>query len=194
MHLTRKAFDRLVEDAIAGFPDEFAQWLDEVPVIVEDRPGKGDPLPGGADEDAPVAQLVEQVVAELQSIVPERTIETEVRIARPVNIDPARVAQMLSNLLGNAITHGAESAPVRVSATTEDGEFRLCVANGGVPISPDTMMQLFQPFFRGKIRPSQQGLGLGLYISSEIAKAHNGTLSAESNDAETRFTFTMPLG
>jgi predicted Zn-dependent protease with MMP-like domain len=58
MHLTRKAFDRLVEDAIAGLPDEFAQWLDEVPVIVEDRPGKGDPLPGGADEDAPVGLYV----------------------------------------------------------------------------------------------------------------------------------------
>jgi sigma-B regulation protein RsbU (phosphoserine phosphatase) len=146
------------------------------------------------DENAPVAQAIEQVVAELQSIVPERDIETEIRITRPVRVDSARIGQMLSNLLGNAVTHGAESDPVRVSAATDGGEFRLSVANGGVPIPADTVKHLFQPFFRGMVRPSQQGLGLGLYIAAEIAKAHNGTLTVTSDEAETRFTFAMPLG
>ena len=67
------------------------------------------------------------------------------------------------------------------------------VLNGGAPILPGAMEHLFRPFFRGKVRRSQQGLGLGLYIASEIAKAHNGTLTAESTKEETRFTFAMPL-
>ena len=183
---------RKVLRLMASSIDRAGGLIDDILDFARARLGEGILI--SADENAPVAQLVAQVVAELQSIVPQRAIETEVHITRPVKIDSARVAQMLSNLLGNAITHGAESVPVRVSASTEDGEFRLCVANGGVPISSDTMTQLFQPFFRGKIRPSQQGLGLGLYISSEIAKAHNGTLSVESDEVSTRFTFTMPLG
>jgi signal transduction histidine kinase len=53
--------------------------------------------------------------------------------------------------------------------------------------------RLFQPFFRVAARPSQQGLGLGLYISSEIAKAHGGSLDVTSDHEETRFIFRMPL-
>jgi signal transduction histidine kinase len=52
---------------------------------------------------------------------------------------------------------------------------------------------LFRPFFRGEVRGSQQGLGLGLYIASEIARVHGGKLSVTSDDSETRFIFTMPL-
>ena len=55
------------------------------------------------------------------------------------------------------------------------------------------MHKLFEPFFRGDVRDSRQGLGLGLYIASQIAQAHGGRLAVSSNSAETRFTFTMPL-
>jgi sigma-B regulation protein RsbU (phosphoserine phosphatase) len=55
------------------------------------------------------------------------------------------------------------------------------------------MERLFQPFYRGQVRPSLQGLGLGLYIASEIAKAHGGALSVASSTNETRFTFKMPI-
>ena len=54
------------------------------------------------------------------------------------------------------------------------------------------MERLFQPFFRGTVRPSQEGLGLGLYIASEIARAHSGEIAVSSTPAETRFTFSMP--
>jgi sigma-B regulation protein RsbU (phosphoserine phosphatase) len=54
------------------------------------------------------------------------------------------------------------------------------------------MDRLFQPFTREDVRPSKQGLGLGLYISAEIARAHGGSLTVSSDDAETRFTFVIP--
>jgi sigma-B regulation protein RsbU (phosphoserine phosphatase) len=79
-----------------------------------------------------------------------------------------------------------------VRAATDEDIFELSVSNAGMPIPSDALERLFQPFTRGAVRPSQQGLGLGLYIASEIAKAHGGTLAVTSTPAETRFTSRMP--
>jgi sigma-B regulation protein RsbU (phosphoserine phosphatase) len=65
------------------------------------------------------------------------------------------------------------------------------VANVGEPIPPQTMVRLFQPFYRGEVRSSLQGLGLGLYIASQIAQAHGGALSVTSDASQTVFTFVM---
>ena len=100
---------------------------------------------------------------------------------------------MVSNLLANGLTHGAPDEPVRIQAATTRGELEVSVANGGKPIPPATMERLFQPFFRGEVRPGQQGLGLGLHIASEIAKSHGGAIEVVSTPEETRFTFRMPL-
>ncbi len=137
--------------------------------------------------------VLQQVVDELRSAMPDRMIETDFRIADPVNCDRSRIGQLVSNLIGNALTHGAPEKPVRVFASTGNGVFKLWVANAGEPIPEAAMEHLFQPFFRGQVRASLQGLGLGLHIASEIAKAHDGTLSVKSTADETRFTFVMPL-
>ncbi|MDB5147641.1 MAG: histidine kinase, partial [Mucilaginibacter sp.] len=79
--------------------------------------------------------------------------------------------------------------PVKVFASNANGNFTLSVINAGEQIPIAAMERLFQPFSRGEVKPGQQGLGLGLYISSEIAKAHNGTISVISTPEETRFTF-----
>jgi sigma-B regulation protein RsbU (phosphoserine phosphatase) len=137
--------------------------------------------------------VLQQVVDELRSAMPDRMIETDFRIADPVNCDRSRIGQLVSNLIGNALTHGAPEKPVRVFASTGNGAFVLWVANAGKPIPEAAMEHLFQPFFRGQVRASLQGLGLGLHIASEIAKAHGGALSVKSTADETRFTFVMPL-
>jgi sigma-B regulation protein RsbU (phosphoserine phosphatase) len=134
-----------------------------------------------------------QVVNELQSGYPERPIEMKFDVPHAIDIDHARLAQMLSNLLGNAITHGNSERPVAVEASNAEGNFVLAVINGGDPIPPAAMERLFQPFQRGEVQSGTQGLGLGLYIASEIAKAHGGTLAVTSDAQETRFTFTMPI-
>jgi signal transduction histidine kinase len=143
--------------------------------------------------DRPLQPVLAQVIAELNASWPDRAIETQFALTGPIYCDHTRVAQLFSNLLGNALTYGAAGEPIRVRAATERDGFELSVSNAGDPIPPAALERLFQPFTRGAIRPSQQGLGLGLYIASEIARAHGGAIDVMSTADETRFTFRMPL-
>ena len=134
---------------------------------------------------------ITQVISELRSAWPDRAVETRFDFAAPVSADAARIGQMVSNLVGNAFTHGDCDTPVRVTAISNAAGFWLSVANSGAPIPPEVLDKLFQPFSRGEVLRNQQGLGLGLYISAEIAKAHGGTLSVQSAEDETKFIFRM---
>ena len=84
--------------------------------------------------------------------------------------------------------------PVRVEAASDDEGLEISVANSGAPIPREHPGHLFQPFSRASARAGQEGLGFGLYIASEIARAHGGSLSVASAMEETRFTFRMPPG
>lgn len=141
-----------------------------------------------------VKPMLEQVIAEIRSAWPERIMEIEIAFddTEMIACDPVRIGQIFSNLLSNAVTHGIAERPIRIRATIEDGFFELSVINSGEPIPQAMMEKLFQPFFRATVRRSQQGLGLGLYIASEIARAHGGTLEVSSATEETSFTFRMP--
>jgi signal transduction histidine kinase len=136
--------------------------------------------------------VLSQVINELRFAWPDREVETRLDFRHPVSADSHRLGQLASNLLGNAFTHGDPARPVILSATSRDGLFVMTVSNGGAPIAPLAMKRLFQPFERGAVHSGRQGLGLGLYIASEIAKAHGGELSAESTPKETLFRFRMP--
>jgi len=151
----------------------------------------GDGLTISRDAKQPLTPVLEQVIAELKSVWPDVAIEASIDIEEPVNCDRGKMGQLFSNLLGNAILYGDQGKPVRVSARTINGVFELAVTNYGAPISDKAMVNLFKPYTRGE-RPSQQGLGLGLYIALQIAQAHGGTLKASSNVEETRFVFEMP--
>ncbi|MDB5608746.1 MAG: histidine kinase [Bradyrhizobium sp.] len=164
--------------------------IDNVLDFARGRLGSGLALKRSMQSLEPV---LNQVIAELRAISPESGIETIFNLTRPVDCDGGRIAQLFSNLLGNSVTHGTAARPIRVRATTQGGEFELSVANSGEPIPCEAMDRLFQPFYRVSAQNSQQGLGLGLYIASEIARAHSGTIDVTSSPDETRFTFRMPL-
>ncbi|WP_155264084.1 PAS domain-containing sensor histidine kinase [Sphingomonas segetis] len=142
--------------------------------------------------DAPLTPVLEQVIAEMRVVAPEHAIEARLDIDEPLHCDRGRIGQLASNLLANAVTHGAVDQPIRFEAASDGEHFVLSVANAGEPIPEQARGRLFQPFFRGDARPSRNGLGLGLFIASEIAKAHGGSLDVSSTAEETRFTFTMP--
>ena len=143
------------------------------------------------DAAQPLKPMLEQVIAELSVAWPEVIINASIDIEEPVVCDRGKIGQLFSNLLANAITYGDQDKPIYVSAKVIEHSFELTVTNQGIPISDKAMRNLFKPFTRGD-RPSQQGLGLGLYIASEIARAHGGTLDVVSADDATTFIFRMP--
>jgi signal transduction histidine kinase len=165
--------------------------IDNVLDFARGRLGTGLSLQPG--ERAPIQPMLEQVIAELRAGHPDRVIEADFDGLTDLRCDQTRIGQLLSNLVANALTHGAADGVIRVAAAVCDDTFELSVANPGDPIPAETIKDLFKPFFRAAARPSLQGLGLGLYIAAEIARAHNGALSVESSPAETKFTFRMPV-
>ncbi|WP_322052866.1 MEDS domain-containing protein [Paraburkholderia bannensis] len=132
-------------------------------------------------------------IEELRLAHPLRRIDLTLSLERPVATDPVYMARMLSNLVKNALTYGAQNEPVKVTVNDVDG-LVLSVSNQGPAIPRELHERLFAPFTRGHVREEQRGLGLGLYIVAEIARAHGGSVELNSDDAETRFTFRMPIG
>lgn len=157
--------------------------------------------------------VLEQAVDEVRISWPDRSLECDFDLNRPVACDAERIVQMFSNLLANALTHGDPDSPVSVTARSDEIGFELSVANLGEPIPAQDLERLFQPFSRSRVgsvsegpgetragvtlagddpRRNRDGLGLGLYIASQIARAHRGSLKVSSSADETRFTFKMP--
>ncbi|MEH7905106.1 PAS domain-containing sensor histidine kinase [Rhizobium laguerreae] len=187
-----KQTDRAIKvlDLMQGSVVRMSALIDNVLDFARGRLGGGITLERRAEHLEP---LLRQVIEELRFSHLDRAIEVTIEFDGPINCDSGRIGQLVSNLLGNALTHGAPDEPVRLSAATVDGKLELWIANGGAPISTEAMTGLFQPFFKGEAGTSQRGLGLGLHIASEIARAHGGTITVSSDDKETRFTFVMPL-
>ncbi|MDB5511532.1 MAG: histidine kinase [Enterovirga sp.] len=182
---------RTVAPRVRRSVERMARLIDDVLDFARGRLGGGIPVElMGEVEFGPI---LGQVVDELRASHPDRLIEKDAGGVGRLRCDPGRIGQLLSNLVANALTHGSKDAPVRVLAAVAGESFELSVSNLGPPIPPDMVEHLFKPFVRATARPSQQGLGLGLYIASEIARAHGGRLDVVSTAQETRFTFRAPL-
>ncbi|MFS2095648.1 ATP-binding protein [Pseudomonas sp. Pseusp11] len=148
-----------------------------IPVNIEPCPDLGD--------------VLRHVIAEIRSIHPKRIIQSSIGDLSDIHCDRERVAQLLSNLLANAVVHGDPDGPVEVSAQVNEGQFVLSVKNHGL-IAEDALPQLFQPYSRPTGGTPQAGLGLGLYIADQIAQAHGGKLEVESTEPQgTTFTFSL---
>jgi signal transduction histidine kinase len=171
--------------------DRMARLIADILDFARGRLGGGFMIERTADK--PLKPVLQHVASELATSNPGRNPKVDLDFSDPINCDTERVGQLFSNLLANAVTHGAKDKPIRVNATAADGVFKLSVANSGKPIPPAAIKLLFHPFTRGQAQSSSQGLGLGLFIASEIARAHGGMLTVASSPEETRFTFQMPL-
>jgi signal transduction histidine kinase len=134
------------------------------------------------------------VVSEVQAAYPQRKIEVEQTGTLGGNWDGERLAQVASNLLGNALQHGDPDGIVRVTVdgTRPDAVVIKVVNSGTIP--PDLLPQLFDPF-RGSRRQTgrAEGLGLGLYIVQQVVLAHGGRVDVQSeNDNRTAFVVRIP--
>ena len=172
--------------------DRMAEMIENILDLARGRLGGGIPVVLQPVDN--LAVELNHVIAEVQESHPNREIRVTMAIDRPVNADAHRIAQLLANLLNNAIAHGAADQPVSVTAMSDKEGFELSVANAGTPIPPDKIDRLFEPFNRGGEEAPQPGLGLGLYIAAEVAKAHHGSLDVSSTSEDgTCFVFRMPI-
>jgi signal transduction histidine kinase len=143
--------------------------------------------------------LCHEVVNELQRGHPDRTIRCNCP-GKVVGLwDAARIRQVLSNLLGNAIQHGRAGTPVEIDVSAADGSVQIQVRNQGPVIPPEQLRWIFDPLTRatGINQPDGRSfrgsIGLGLYIARAIVLAHNGTIDVTSSAADgTCFTVRLP--
>jgi signal transduction histidine kinase len=192
--LARRNIDpesRKITDLMQLTVKRMARLIDNVLDFARGRLGGGLSLDRDANE--PLKPVLETLVTEYRTSAPDRKIVADFDFADPIDCDRSRMGQLFSNLLGNAVAHGASNSPIRVTVKAENGIFSLSVANEGKAIPESAREKLFQPFSRGGGKKTHQGLGLGLYIASQIARSHGGTLTYESTPAETKFTFRMPV-
>jgi signal transduction histidine kinase len=143
------------------------------------RLGGGIPVQRKLVDD--LQQTLQLTLAEVQASHPQAKFIHELDVPAGVYCDALRISQLLSNLLGNAVTHGSNSTPIVLKACAENDEIVISLTNQGTPISAQLMPLLFEPFSRAEAGQRCEGLGLGLYIASQIATAHNGTLSVTSS-------------
>jgi sigma-B regulation protein RsbU (phosphoserine phosphatase) len=152
----------------------------------------------GAIPVSPVAtdldDVTERVLDELRSAHLDRVINYEHTGSTRGIWDPARLAQVVSNLVGNALTHGTSTTAVEVRVDGRIDEVALTVRNEGPAIPGEISSALFEPFRRGA-NPNKHGhsLGLGLYIARQIVVAHGGTIDVDcSRERGTLFTVRLP--
>ena len=139
------------------------------------------------------------IVEEIRAFHPERQVKLELSGDMRVTWDRARINQALSNLISNAIQHGACDQPVWVTAKGGD-VMTLSIQNLGAPVQPSHLRNLFDPAKRIAVRSASaragsdsDNLGLGLYITRDIVSAHGGKIAVTSTEAEgTTFTITLP--
>ncbi len=164
--------------------------IDNIMMHAQARLGGG--IRVSATPDAPLTEAITQVVDELRAAYPEHEILLDLSFDQPVSCDVARLAQAVSNLISNAVRHGTSGALIEVRGTIVACEIAIAVANRGEAIPEDSRRRLFQPFQRGP-RPEGEGLGLGLYIASSIAAAHDGRIEIGCKDGTTTFTLSLPI-
>ncbi|BDG05534.1 sensor histidine kinase [Anaeromyxobacter oryzae] len=143
-------------------------------------------------EPVNLGALCRRVVQEVQAARPGTTLDLEVEGDVTGEWDPARLEQVVSNLLTNACHHGAAGRPVQVSVTGLDDAVRIAVHNEGPPIPEDVLPHMFDPFWRGDGGADRAGLGLGLHIVRSLVEAHGGTIEVTSGAGGTTFSVVLP--
>ena len=170
--------------------------------LTRSRLGSGIPI---IPEPADLGFICRKIVDEMRVLRPDREFQLSISEDLEGKWDKARLAQVLSNLLSNALQYGFKSSPIRVMASGTEKDVILAVRNDGVPIAPGMIDKIFESLTRAEDedvadpeKPSDEpvqdnNLGLGLYISRQVIVAHGGTLTVTSTEKDgTTFTAKFP--
>ena len=143
-----------------------------------------------------VPALVGASIEQVSLQAPDRTFDVRVQDEVPdADADPDRIAQVMENLLMNAVKYGKGGTPIIVTISHEDGEIAVAVTNEGRPLAAEELSHIFERFQRTASAKLEgiQGVGLGLYITRSLVEAHGGLITASSTPAGVTFRFTLPV-
>jgi signal transduction histidine kinase len=173
--------ERRIVSTIERTADRMRRLIDQLLIFTQGAAG-------GVPIQRQRLDLGELVRAAVREPAANHDIAIDNALAAPVSIDPDRVTQLIDNLVTNAIRYGTGRVTIRLSR--EADHVVIAVHNGGAPIPPDKLTTLFDPYRRAT--SSQGGVGLGLYIVDQIARAHGGSTQVSST-AEAGTTFIVRL-
>jgi signal transduction histidine kinase len=177
--------------AIRASSKRMGALIEDVLDFARGRLGGGIPVKRFVVDD--LQRVWQTVIDEVVASNPRVTLQQSLNIPPGIFCDPLRLGQLLSNLLSNAVTHGSKESAIEVHAFVEQGDLVLSVLNHGTVIPDALLSLLFQPFTRSEGGRRGEGLGLGLYIASQIVEGHAGTLEVSSSKEQgTRFTTRLP--
>jgi phosphoserine phosphatase RsbU/P len=145
--------------------------------------------------DTELHAIVLECAEEVRLAWPGRRIDVRALGSGTAQLDPDRLAQVISNLANNALSYGAPEQPVTLTSSVNESNVELRVHNVGRPIDSELLAHIFEPLRRGEHggRPGSRSIGLGLYIVHEIASAHGGRVSVTSTELDgTTFVVLLP--
>jgi signal transduction histidine kinase len=179
---------------IASSADRMQRMIGDLLDFTRSRLGGGIPIERA---EMSIDKAVHDVVDEITAAHPDRAIKLDARGGIKGDWDCARISQVLSNLIGNAVEHGEPGGTIEVNVAGDDEEVSIAIHNLGTPIPPEQLNGIFGPMKKKDITGSAAGpsgnLGLGLYIAERIVSAHGGNMEVESSkDAGTTFTIHLP--
>jgi signal transduction histidine kinase len=173
--------------------DRITEILHTLRDFTQARLAGGIPL---APERVDAGRLAQRAVSEIEAAHPARAFEVSLDGDLVITADGGRLLQVLANLLGNAVQHGAPDRPVTVGVRGEGAAVVIDVHNDGPPIPSNLLPSLFEPFRQGDASRARGGttgsMGLGLFIVHEVVHAHGGMVSVESR-AERGTTFSAVI-
>lgn len=196
--LDRPGDERDVADLalqIATSAGAMDQLLSDFLDFTRSRLGQGIPI---ATAPMDLGALCEEVIREMRAAHPKHDLELVQHGDLAGQWDRRRLRQLVSNLLGNAVQHGADGHIIKLTVRADPPNVHLAVYNSGPPIPPEVLPRVFDPMVRGATpdataRSVSGNLGLGLYIAREVVVAHGGTINVNSSaDGGTTFNIRLP--
>jgi signal transduction histidine kinase len=166
--------------------DRMTRMIGELLDFTRSRPETGMPIQRRTMD---LADVCDAVVDEMRAGHPERTFRLNARGSSTGSWDRDRLAQVCTNLIGNAVEHSSTASAIDVDIVGDGAHVELAVTNQGLPISPALLPEIFEPFRQGR---SSRGVGLGLHIVQAIVRAHHGTVAVTSDANATVFRVTLP--
>ena len=183
--------DPKVVDRISASAERMSNMVDQLLDLTRHRLGGGFSI---EKKEGDLSEIVSTVIDELRLVHPDRTIDWTPRPHTRCAWDPGRMAQVISNLVGNALEHSPPKSYVVVRLESIADEVVLSVHNEGPPIPEELLPNIFDPYRRNAARSANsKGLGLGLYITQQLVQAHGGRIEVRSTtEAGTTFTVFVP--